>query len=401
MPLTRLVNSKPMSPRLLGLMAVACGVSVANPYFSQPLLGSFAGYFHAPAWQIGLIATAAQVGYGTGLFFFLPLGDLLERRRLIVWLVNACAVCLVGMALSPTLPLLILTQLLVALTAISPQILIPLGSEMVPANQRGKLVGTLMSGLLCGILLARVVAGVVADHFGWRTLYWGAAVAMLALGVSLRLALPRQEPTNRMSYRQLMQSLVGLWREQPILRTAAVGGGLSFACFTAFWTCLSFLMVERFHRGATEAGLFGIVGLIGAAGAPAAGRLSDRKGFGFTVAAALILTAASFALMWMWVTILGLVIGVLVMDLGVQSVQVAAQAKVLSLIPNARSRLNTVYMVTRFVGGAFGATFGAFAWSLARWPGVCGLCLLLMGFALLFHFGSLRGSPTVERQLAA
>jgi len=382
-------------------MAVACGVSVANPYFSQPLLGSFAAYFHAPAWQIGLVATAAQVGYGTGLLLFLPLGDLLERRSLIVWIVNACAVCLVGMALSPTLPILIVTQLLVALTAISPQILIPMGSEMVPANQRGKLVGTLMSGLLCGILLARVVAGIVADHFGWRALFWGASVAMLALGVSLRLALPRQEPVHRLSYGQLMRSLVDLWRDHPVLRTAAIGSGLSFACFTAFWTCLSFLMAENFHRGATEAGLFGIVGLIGAAGAPAAGRLSDRKGFGFTVAAALILTAVSFALMWVWVTIAGLVAGVLLMDLGVQSVQVAAQAKVLSLVPNARSRLNTVYMVTRFIGGAIGATAGAFAWSLARWPGVCGFCLVLMAVALAFHFGSLRGAKTVEHRFAA
>lgn len=393
-------SGKTMSPRLLALMAVACGVSVANPYFSQPLLGSFAGYFHAPAWQIGLIATAAQVGYGTGLLFFLPLGDLLERRRLIVWLVDACAVCLVGMALSPSLPLLILAQLLVALTAISPQILIPMGSEMVPPQQRGKLVGTLMSGLLCGILLARVVAGLVADHFGWRALYGSASVVMLGLGISLRFALPRQEPTNRMSYRQLMQSLFGLWRDQPILRIAAFGSGLSFACFTAFWTCLSFLMAERFHRGATEAGLFGIVGLIGAAGAPAAGRLSDRKGFGFTVAIALILTAVSFVLMWVWVTIAGLVIGVLLMDLGVQSVQVAGQAKVLSLVPNARSRLNTVYMVTRFVGGAFGATIGALAWTLGRWPAVCGFCLLMMVLALLFHSGLLRGRPT-ENQLAA
>ena len=305
------------------------------------------------------------------------------------------------MALSPTLPLLIATQLLVAITAISPQILIPMGSEMVPARERGKLVGTLMSGLLCGILLARVVAGLVADHFGWRALYWGASGAMLALGISLWLALPRQAPTTQLSYGQLMKSLYGLWRDHRVLRTAAIGSGLSFACFTAFWTCLSFLMAEHFHRGATEAGLFGIVGLIGAAGAPAAGRLSDSKGFGFTVAAALILTAISFALMWVWLSIAGLIVGVLVMDLGVQSVQVAAQAKVLSLVPNARSRLNTVYMVTRFVGGAFGATIGALMWQWSNWPGVCGFCLALMVIALLIHFGSLKGARKVEHRLAA
>ena len=374
-----------LSPKLLWLMAAACGVSVANAYYNQPLLGTFALYFHAPPWQAGLVATAAQVGYGAGIFFFLPLGDLMERRGLIVALVYVCAACLVAMAAAPSLPMLIAAQLLVGLSSISPQILIPLGSEMVPPEQRGKLIGTLMSGLLCGVLLARTVAGLVADHFGWRALYAMAAVLMLTLGVCLRASLPLRPAALRMPYAQLMHSMLELLRTQPVLRRASLVSALSFAVFTAFWATLSFLLMERFHEGASEAGLFGIVGLIGAAGAPWAGRLSDRKGSGFTIALALGLTAAAFVTMGLWVTITGLIVGVLLMDLGVQSIKVAAQASVISLLPEARSRLNTLYMVARFGGGAAGSALGAVAWSWARWPGACVFCLGASAAALLVH----------------
>ncbi len=374
-----------LSPKLLWLMATACGVSVANAYYNQPLLGTFALYFHAQPWQAGLVATAAQVGYGAGIFFFLPLGDLMERRGLVVALVYVCAACLVAMAVAPTLPLLIAAQSLVGLSSISPQILIPLGAEMVPPEQRGKLIGTLMSGLLCGVLLARTVAGLVADHFGWRVLYAVAAVLMLILGFCLRASLPHRSAVLRMPYAQLMRSMLELLRTQPILRRASLVSALSFAVFTAFWATLSFLLMERFHEGASEAGLFGIVGLIGAAGAPWAGRLSDRKGAGFTIALALLLTALAFVIMGLWVTMAGLIVGVLLMDLGVQSIQVAAQASVISLLPEARSRLNTLYMVARFGGGAAGSALGALAWSWARWPGVCLFCLGTSVAALLVH----------------
>lgn len=256
---------------------------------------------------------------------------------------------------------------------------------MVPPEQRGKLIGTLMSGLLCGVLLARTVAGFVADHFGWRVLYAAAAGFMLILGFCLRASLPHRPAALRMPYVQLMRSLLELLRTQPVLRRASLVSALSFAVFTAFWATLSFLLIDRFHQGASEAGLFGIVGLIGAAGAPYAGRLSDRKGSGFTIALALVLTAVAFVVMGLWVTIAGLVGGVLLMDLGVQSIQVAAQASVISLLPEARSRLNTLYMVARFGGGAAGSALGALAWSLARWPGVCLFCLGTSAVALLIH----------------
>jgi predicted MFS family arabinose efflux permease len=366
-------------------MAVACGVSVANVYFNQPLLGDFSLYFHAPPWKAGLVATAAQVGYGVGILFFLPLGDLLERRRLIVTMVLLCSACLVGASAAPNLPALILAHLLVGISAISPQILIPLGADLAPPAQRGRLVGTLMGGLLCGVLLARVFAGLIADHWGWRALYSLSAILMLALGIALRACLPRHPPAVQMSYGRLMRSLLALGREHPALRNASWVSALSFAGFSAFWTTLSFLLASRFHLGASAAGLFGIVGIIGAAAAPWAGRLSDRKGFGFTITISLVLTVLAFVTMGLWVAIWALIVGVLLMDLGVQSVQVAAQARVISLEPGARSRLNTFYMVARFTGGAAGSALGALAWTHWQWPGVCLFCLGVTLLAWLIH----------------
>ena len=379
-----------LSSGTIWLMATASGITVANIYYNQPLLSVFSGYFHVEAWKSGLVATAAQVGYGLGLLFFVPLGDLLERRRLIIFILNACAVFLVAAGLAPNLPFLLVAQLLIGLTAISAQILIPLGVEMARPEERGRLVGAIMSGVLCGILLGRVVAGFVSDLFGWRTVYFAAALAMLILGLILRSRLPHRIPTVRMSYARLMHSMLELVRTQPALWGASLVSALSFAGFSAFWTTLSFFLADRFHLGASEAGLFGIIGLIGAAGAPWAGTLSDRKGYAFTITLSLVLSAVAFAAMGIWTTIAGLIAGVLLMDLGVQAIQVAAQASVISLLPEARSRINTLYMVARFGGGAAGSAAGAFAWSTAKWPGVCGLCLGLTLVSLGIVFGDSR-----------
>jgi len=379
-----------VSPGLLWLMATACAICVASGYYSQPLLSDFATAFHAPAWEAALVATAAQVGYGSGILSSLPLGDLIERRRLVVVLVAACTAALTLTAWAPTLPVLIIGNLLIGLTAISAQILIPLGADLVPAEERGKLVGTLMAGLLCGILGARTFAGLVADHFGWRWVFGIGAALMAILGVALHLNLPRHSANLSMRYGALMRTLLDYWKAQPVLRGASVVSGLSFASFTAFWTVLSFLMAERFHLGASAAGSYGLVGIIGAGLAPSVGKLTDRRGFGFTVAIAVCSSAAAFILMGFWVSLVGLGVGVLLMDLGVQSVQVSAQAKVISLAPEGRSRLNTIYMVCRFVGGALGSFLGAAAWSAGKWPGVVGFCVATNALALAVHYVCVR-----------
>ena len=376
----------PALPRAtLWVMAAACGATVANAYYNQPLLGDFAKYFHRPAASAAMVATAAQIGYGVGLFFLVPLGDLVERRRLILIMTAGCAALLAGMAAAPTLAALILLQLLVGIAACGSQILIPLGIDLTPPDRRGDTVGTLMAGLLVGILLARTAAGFLGDAVGWRWTYAAAAGVMVVDGVVLLATLPHRPPLLRLSYPRLLHSMLHLLREHPSLWTASAVSALSFAGFTAFWTTLSFLMAARFGAGAAAAGSFGIVGVAGALAAPLVGRLSDKRGPGFTVNLALLASAAAFVLMGAWVTIAGLVIGVLLMDLGVQSIQVAEQSLVMALAPTARSRVNTLYMVARFMGGAAGSMLGALAWSRFGWVGVCGVCLIMLALAAMIH----------------
>jgi predicted MFS family arabinose efflux permease len=360
-----------LSDRTLWIMAAACGVAAANIYYNQPLLGRFADYFHSTQTHAGLVATAAQVGYGVGIFFFVPLGDLMERRKLVLLLTAVCCGLLILTACSASLWMLIILQLLVGITAMFAQVLIPLAIDLTEPHKRGHTVGVLMAGLLAGILLARTVSGVVCDHFGWRAVFIMSAGLMAIMWFVLRAELPHRAPSLQMSYGRLMHSMIDLLLEQPRLRTAAIVSGLSFAAFQGFWTTLAFLMQSYFHRGAQEAGLFGVIGLAGALAAPLAGKLSDKKGSDFTVTVAVLLTIASFALMGCWVSIAGLIIGVVLMDLGVQSVQVAEQANVMALVPEARSRLNTMYMVGRFMGGASGSAIGSVLWPRFGWGGVC------------------------------
>lgn len=375
--------------RTLLVMSTACGASAANIYYNFPLLSRFGADFHASNAKAGLVATAASVGYGIGMLFFVPLGDLVDPRRVVMTLVYACVAMLVGAGLAPNLYVLVLFQLLVGVTAMSPQLLIPLAVDLTPADRRGRTVGVLMGGLLCGLLLARTVSGFIADYLGgWRTVFFFGAAVMFALAMVLRTTLPRRAPKLTVSYPRLLHSMLDIVGRHPALWSAGFISGASFGAFQAFWTCLSFLMEEKFHRGATETGLFGVIGLAGALCAPLAGKLSDRKGPAFTVTISLSLTIAAFLLMAGWVAIPSLIVGVLLMDLGVQSIQVAKQAKVIALEPAARSRINTLYMVARFAGGAMGSWLGAIAWTHHRWTGVCMACVAALAASTVVHLAT-------------
>ena len=312
--------------RTLWIMAAACGTAAANIFYNQPLLGKFADTFQCTEARAGLVATAAQVGYGTGIFFFCPLGDLIERRRLVLALMGLCALLLTGAALCGSIWMLILFQLLIGITAMSAQVLIPLAIDLSPPQKRGHTVGILMAGLLVGILLARTAAGFIGDALGWRSVFGIAAMLCVVMGVILWASLPHRAPTLRLSYPRLMHSMIELLSTQPQLWISSVVSGLSFAGFTAFWTTLVFLMKANFHRGASEAGLFGVIGVAGALAAPMAGKVADRWGTQVAITVALVASIAAFVLMGEWVTIPVLVVGVLLMDLGVQSIQVAEQS---------------------------------------------------------------------------
>lgn len=370
---------------LLGVMAVACGISVANLYYGQPLLADIGRTFHVTSAQLGMVAMLTQVGYALGLLFFVPLGDILERRRLIMVLSFAVTLALIFVASAHSILWLAVANLLVGSTTVVPQVIVPLAADMADAAERGKVVGTVMSGLLFGILLARTVSGFVGGWFGWRTMYLAAAVMMLALTVVLRLFLSKSRPVTSLSYRRLMSSLWSLARNQPVLWEASVMGAALFGSFSVFWTTLVFFLEQPpYHYGSEVVGLFGLVGVVGASAAPLAGRLADIKGPRLIAGIGAGITFLAYGVFGLlghqfW----GLLIGIILLDAGVQGTQIANQATIYSLVPEASNRLNTVYMVSYFIGGALGSAVGAYSWSLAKWNGVSASGLCFSGLAVL------------------
>lgn len=384
-------SSRPLPERTLWAFGIACGASAANIFYNQPLLAGFSHTFGVSEARAGLVATAAAVGYGAGMFFLVPLGDVVDRRKVVLTLVAVSALLMAAAGLSPGLNVLIALQFAACVAAMSPQLLIPLAVDLSPRERRGHTVGVLMLGLLSGVLLARALAGVVADYLGgWRAVYFVAAGVMAMVWMMLAAEMPHRRPTTRIRYPELMASLARLAVTEKRVWPPTIVSALSFGAFSAFWTTLSFLMHERFGKGAAEAGFFGVIGLVGALAAPLAGKLADRRSPEFALALALLVSLASFGVMGFWVAIPGLIVGVLLMDLGVQSAQVAAQTRAVSLSEEARSRLNTIYMTTRFAGGAAGSLLGALAWTRYQWTGVMGLCTALSIIALIVHWAASR-----------
>lgn len=372
-----------LSTGLIWIMAIGAGASVANLYYNQPLLIDMAQTFQVSASRIGNISMLTQVGYALGMFFFIPLGDLQERRKLITNLLGAVVLALLAMAFAPNIIMLELASFTVGLTTVVPQLIVPLAAQLAKPQEQGRVVGLVMSGLFLGILLARFVSGMIGHFFDWRIMYLIVAGVMIVLMLLLRTYLPKCEPENsQITYPQVMRSLVTLIIEQPILRKTSFMGGMLFGAFSLFWTTLVFFLKEPpYFYGSEIAGLFGLVGIVGASIAPYAGRLADKITPRFVSGVAAGITLLSFMILGLsgqhlW----GLILGVILLDLGVQSAQIANQTQVYSLLPNAKNRLNTVYMVTYFAGGALGSTLGVYLWSIWGWQGVCvgGLSMVLL-----------------------
>lgn len=393
------VNAPRLSQRLVLLLAVACGLSVANLYYVQPVLADIGREFAVSVNQVGVLATLSQLGYALGLLLIIPLGDRYNRRALIVAMLVAVTVALIAMALAPTLVLLSIASFIVGVTTVVPQLIVPLAASLARPQERGRVVGTVMSGLLIGILLARTVSGVLAAHLGWRAMYWIAAGLMVLLALVLRFLLPPDRPQSDMSYTQLLRSLWSLVKSEPVLRETSVYGALGFAAFSAFWATLSFrLQTPPFHYGSEVAGLFGLVGVVGALAASFIGRLADKVNPRKTIGIGLLILLASFGIFWLTGQYLwGLIIGVILLDLGAQANQISNQARVYSLNPAARSRLNTIYMVSYFIGGSFGSFLGTYGWGFAGWFGVCGVGLLLLSLALAVYVLNSRRTQAASR----
>jgi predicted MFS family arabinose efflux permease len=377
---------------LLWILAVAAGVSVANLYYSQPLLEMMARDFRVGPHEIGLVPTLTQIGYAAGMLLVVPLGDAQERRRLIVLTCAAAAVISFCVALAPTLPTLLAASFALGLATCAPQLAVPYAAGLVPADERGRSVGKVMSGLLIGILLSRTVSGLVGAHLGWRSIYFIAGGAMVALSILLRIALPVQPPERQVRYIDLLRSLPGLVKREPLLRRHALLGALAFASFSAFWTTLAFLLsTPPYHYGSDVAGLFGIVGVAGALAAPLAGRVADRRGTRVVNGLALACVLLSWIVFGLvWRSLFGIAVGVVLLDAGVQASHISNQTRVLGLSAEERNRLNTVYMVSYFAGGATGSMLGAAAFASFGWPGVAvlGLALIVAALAVFFGFES-------------
>ncbi|WP_251548808.1 MFS transporter [Neobacillus muris] len=382
-----------ISKKLILLMAVACGAAVANLYYNQPLLAEMARTFHASAHAVGNVGMVTQIGYAVGMFLFVPMGDMKERRQLITILLGAVTLSLIGVATAQNLPWMYIASLAVGITTVVPQVIIPLAAQLAGPKDQGKVIGIVMSGLFVGILLARTFSGVIGGVLGWRTMYWIAAAMMLVLAVILRIFLPKSHPETTLSYPQLFKSMGQLIATQPVLREASIIGAMMFGAFSVFWTSLSFLLEgEPYYYGSEIAGLFGLVGVVGAAGSPIVGRLSDRFNVKQIVGLLIGITLVSYLFFgFLGASLWGLVIGVILLDLGVQGAQVSNQTRIYSLIPEARNRLNTVYMVSYFLGGSLGSSLSGYAWGLWKWTGVCltGGLMIIIG---LMTWGSHRAN---------
>jgi predicted MFS family arabinose efflux permease len=366
-------------------MALSVGVIVANIYYVQPLLAAMAHTFSVSVSMIGLVAMLTQVGTAIGMLIFVPLGDSHDRRALLTALLLGACIALCGVATAQNLVWISIASFAVGLCGAAVHVIVPFAAQLAPESSRGRVLGTVFSGLLIGILLARTFSGVIAAFFGWRSVYFIAAVGILALMMLLRARLPKVAPQSNLRWPALMRSLVDLVRDHPALRESAFLGAALLCVFSAFWTTLVFLLqTPPYHYGSSVAGLFGLVGAAGALCAPLVGRFADRRGPRFTILLALVTTVASFLLLGVLGKVMaGLIAGVILLDIGVQSGHVANQTRIYALDANARSRLNTVYMFCYFTGGSIGSWVGAICWAYKGWWAVCAFSLVVLAIALL------------------
>ena len=386
MPLTERRRTPGISRGLTLLLAVACGASVANLYYAQPLLSTIARTFGTGSGSAGLIVTFGQAGYALGLAFLVPAGDLVARRRLVPLALLVSASALVVSAVAPNLTVLTIVALVVGVGAVAAQMLVPLAASLAEDDDRGRVVGTVMSGLLIGILLARTASGLVAGVSSWRVVYGAAAVFVVIVAAVLARVLPPEGERPRISYAGSLASTARLFATEPVLRRRALLGALAFAAFSVFWTTMAFLLSGApYHYSDTVIGLFGLVGAAGALCANVAGKLADRHLTKLTTIAfaaailisSLLLYAGRHAIIW-------LVAGIVILDVGVQGMQVTNQSLIYRLAPDARSRVTSSYMVCYFVGGAVGSAVAGSLYASGGWADVCVLVGALGAGATVF-----------------
>ncbi|MGF6347829.1 MFS transporter [Variovorax sp. W2I14] len=387
----RHAEARPAAPSISGAMAllfaVACGLAVANVYYAQPLLDTLAATFGIRPATVGIVITITQIGYGLGLLLVVPLGDLVDRRRLIVGQSLLSVIALLCVALAPSASMLLPAMAAVGVLAVVTQVLVAYAAIMAPPGERGRVVGIVTSGIIVGILLARAVSGTLSDLFGWRSVYLVSAAATLLVSGLLWKALPQNvRPAVRIPYPQLIRSVFMLFVEEPVLRIRAVLAMLIFMAITMLLTPMVLpLTAPPFSLSHTQVGLFGLAGAAGALGAARAGRQADRGRAQRTTGIGLVVMLLSWALIALlpW-SIWAMVIGVVTIDFGLQSVHVSNQSLIYRVRPEAQSRLTAGYMIFYSIGSATGSIASTMVYAHAGWNGVCIAGAITSGIALAF-----------------
>jgi predicted MFS family arabinose efflux permease len=383
--------------RLVLLLAVACGAAVANLYYAQPLLDVIARDLHVSAGAAGLLVTASQIGYAAGLLLLVPLGDLLDRRKMVARMLLVCAAGLALAAAAPSFAVLAVALVVVGVTSVVAQVLVPLAGTLAAEHERGRVVGSVMSGLLLGILLARTVSGLVAQVGGWRVVFVLGAVLMLVLAAVLARALPHVPRATDLSYRALLRSVGELVATEPVLRRRMAFGALGMASFSVLWTAIAFLLAGApYHYSEATIGLFGLAGLVGAGAAQGAGRLADRGHAHAATGAFLVTILAAWALLALGRSSLAaLIAGVVLLDLGIQGQHILNQSTIYGLRGDARSRVTTAYMTGNFLCGALGSAAASLAWAAGGWGAVSalGLGMAVVGLGVWAFQHAARRAP--------
>lgn len=370
---------------LLAVMAVACGVFVSNVYYNQPLLELLYRAFPQATGLVNLAPTVTQLGFACGLFFLVPLGDRIDRRKLILGQAGALVLALICLAMAPNAWALVFASAVVGMSACVAQQIVPFAAELAAPSRRGQVVGIVMSGVLCGLLLGRAFGGFVGDHWGWRVTYWVGAILTAMAWLLLLVKLPHSKPQNNHSYSRLMKSLIDLWREEPLLRRATCIQAVLFGSFMGLWTILALHLHEAYGLGADVAGFMGIVGAAGILIAPLAGRAADHRGPHAVIGVGCLIMILSYPIFGLWGSLIGLIVGILLLDIGEQLALISNQHVIYALRPEARSRLNTLFMSGMFVGGATGSWGAGISWRLGGWIPSCIFLGILALIGLILH----------------
>ncbi|EWH12981.1 major facilitator superfamily protein [Cellulophaga geojensis KL-A] len=381
------IQTKPLSNKLLFIMATAIAATAANLYYNQPLIPSIGESLRLSESVLGFIPSASQIGYAMAIFFISPLGDVMNRKTVIRNLSITLVIALLGVYFAPNFGILVAATFVVGLGANITQQLLPLGSSLATPENKGKVVATLMTGLTTGILLSRTLSGFIAEHFGWRSVFLTAAVIAAIIGVVLHVYLPSNKPTAKLKYNQLLASMFTLVKTKPLLREAAFVGALWFAAFNAMWATIAIhVMEEPFSLSVQQVGLLGFVGAAGIFGAKIAGKWADKIGARKVMTVSISLVLVSFVVLALGQNnMVVLCIGIVLLDLGVFGSQIPNQVRVFSVDVNAQSRANAIYMLFYYIGASAGSALGVSVISKFGWTGLTIFGFALAAIALLFH----------------